>query len=192
VPLRRAPDPGDLVGPVPDLLVGMTNAQMDALFGGSYRGSLLPGDARRVAGLSGGWIGSPAPAATVFPPLYDMTGEGESPMPTEGTTVPEITGNRLRIEPGQTRVLLRSNLNTLDTDTTPDGLFFSVSGVQRGFFAHRDAPTSPISGFTQAELDGGVIRFVHDGSLVAPTYTVTVTDGTTTTVPSTVVVDFAP
>lgn len=60
---------------------------------------------------------------------------------------------------------------------------FQVTG---GYFAHRDDPNTAITGFMQAEVDGGVIRFVYAGGAVVPSYSVTLSDGTNETAPSTV------
>ena len=107
--------------------------------------------------------------------------------PVEGHRCwPEITGNTLRIKPVQTLMLMRSNLNATDTDSRPLALTYHFSGVSSGFFAHRDNPGTAITGFTQAEVDGGVFRFVHAGGAVVPSSSVTLSDGTNETAPSTV------
>ena len=181
VPLPEAPEPGELFLDIPAGYVGRTNQQLQASFGLSFGGGLPPPAATTDATIRGGLIGPPPPAATSFPPLVDMTNDGFSPEPFPGGPNPELTNNRLRTAPGKTVVLMRTNLNTTDTNSGPAELLYTVSGVQRGFFAHRDAPSVPITVFSQAEVDGGVIRFVHDGSAAAPAYAAQVTDGTTTT-----------
>ena len=47
-----------------------------------------------------------------------------------------------------------------------------------GFFQLSSAPGTPITTFTSAELRGGLVQFVDDGNEVAPSFSVTVNDGT--------------
>ena len=179
VPLDEHPE-GSLEQ-IPATYINRTNQQLQSRFGLSFGGALLPNDAQSVGWLEGGQVGTAAPAATTFPRLLDMTNGGENPEPAPGGPTPELTGKRLEIRRGQTVTLMHTNLNTTDTNTGPANLTYTVSQVRNGFFAHRDRPETPVWQFTQAEVNGGVIRFVHDQSENAPDFRVTVTDGTTTT-----------
>ena len=91
---------------------------------------------------------------------------------------PSITTNTLVISEGQRVVLDRSMISASDAESTATALTYSVSGLGGGSFALADAPTVPISTFTQAQIDSGSVVFTHDGSEAAPTYTLTVSDGT--------------
>ena len=189
-PLPSQPDLEDPIEVIPDRYIGKTNQQLFDQFGLSFGGALHPDNAKKASFVTGGVVGSAAPAATVFPRLFDMTGEGFTPEPAPGGPKPKLTGNRLDIGNGETVTLLSSNLNTIDTNTDLADLKYRVSQVTNGFFAHRDAPKTPIRRFTQAEVNGGVIRFVHDGSGQAPTYRIRVSDGRTTTDPQSGLVTF--
>ncbi|MEM7456484.1 MAG: G8 domain-containing protein [Planctomycetota bacterium] len=166
---------------IPQSYINKTNQQLQNRFGLSFGGAILPSNAQNVSWLTGGRVGTAAPAATNFPRLIDMTNEGFNPEPPPGGPNPELTGNRLEIGRGETVTFLNKNLNTTDTNTGIAGLQYTVSQIQNGFFAHRNAPSTPITTFSQAQVNGGVIRFVHNGSNNAPAYRVRVTDGNTTT-----------
>lgn len=166
----------DAIEQVPDDFIGRTNRELQARFGLSFGGRLMPAAAARDPWIQGGRVG-PAPApARVLPRLFDMTGEGLLPEPATPSPQPELTGNHLRLDPGETVVVLRSNLHTVDGDTSPAELRYTILGLVGGRFVFRDAPGVPVTSFTQAEVDAGVLRFVHDGG-AAPRYTARVTDG---------------
>lgn len=175
--LPRPPDPFE----IPGAYINRSNQQLFDAFGVSFGGAFLPSDARKDSRVVNGKVGRPAPAATVFPRLFDMTGEGFTPAPPKGGPTPEITGNRLVISNGETITIMVTNLNTTDTNTGVAQRTYVVSAVTNGHFAHRDAPANPITSFTQAQVNGGEIRFVHDGSGNAPSYRSTVSDGSTVT-----------
>ncbi|MEM6954770.1 MAG: cadherin-like domain-containing protein [Myxococcota bacterium] len=187
---EEEPEELDLRAQIPPRYVGQTNAQLQASEGLSFGGALPPEDARPEPWLTGGVVGSPAPAPTAFPPLFDMTNEGGSPEPFPGGPVPELTANRLRVRAGRTEVLQRSDLHAIDTDTAAPALVFTLSDVRGGRFVHRDAPDAALTRFTQAEIDGGVLRFVHEGGDV--TFAVSVSDGTTTLPPASGSVELVP
>jgi hypothetical protein len=56
-------------------------------------------------------------------------------------------------------------------------LVFSVSALSHGQFELVGIPGVPIVSFTQGQIGSGQIRFVHDGSTSAPTYSISVSDG---------------
>lgn len=56
--------------------VGLTNADLDARFGLSFGGALLPVDASNAAWLIGGVTGTPAPAPTAYPELVEVFNVG--------------------------------------------------------------------------------------------------------------------
>ena len=99
IPLRQLPE--ESIVPISTEFVGLTNRQLQDRFGTSTGGAIIPADARSVAFLSGGVLGSPAPLATVFPPLYDMTNEGNPPIVVSSGNLrnfdaPEVTGTAIR------------------------------------------------------------------------------------------------
>ena len=62
-------------------------------------------------------------------------------------------------------------------------LVFNVGGITHGHFELVSNPGVPITNFTQAEIAGGLVQFVHDGSGIAPTFSISVSDGTAATGP---------
>ena len=188
VPLRQ-PLEEPLVN-VPQEYFNQTNRQLAERFGLSYGGAIPPADARPESFVVGGVVGSMAPAAVKFPLVLDMTNDGFSPEDPKGGPDPELTANYLTIRSGQTVTLMATNLNATDTNTELVDLVYEVSNVSGGYFAHRDQPDQPITRFNQADVNGGVIRFVHDGGNQAPSYQVSVTDGRRTDGPRPVDVRF--
>ncbi len=180
-PLTGPPDPEELIQPVPSTYVNRTNQQLHDAFGLSFGGAFIPQGARTDSRVVGGVVGPAAPVPTALPTLLDMTNEGGSPEPPKGGPAPELTGNRLEIRRGQSVTLMATNLNATDTNTPRSGLTYTVTGVTHGRFSRRTAPATAITSFTQAEVDAGFIRFVHDGSTSAPAYSAAVSDGATTT-----------
>lgn len=68
---------------------------------------------------------------------------------------------------------------TTDEETTdPSRIVYTVTAVSAGRFENVSDEGVAITTFTQAELDAGQIRFVHDGSEDAPIYRLSVSDGT--------------
>jgi hypothetical protein len=68
--------------------------------------------------------------------------------------------------------------STTDVDNPAAGLLFNVSAISHGRFELASAPNIAILSFTQAQITGGQVRFVHDASSIAPSYLVSVSDGT--------------
>ncbi|MEM9409607.1 MAG: G8 domain-containing protein [Planctomycetota bacterium] len=181
VPLEELPSEEDLFIPIPEGYAGATNQELSDMFGLSFAGALLPEDAVEDPRVILGYIGPAAPPATVFPPLADMTGGGFLPEPFPGGPSPELTGLSMELCSGQTVTMIDSNFNTTDTNSSLADLRYTVSGISHGYFDNRMNPGVAITTFTQAEINGGVIRFVHDGGNTAPAFNALVSDGVTTT-----------
>ena len=90
---------------------------------------------------------------------------------------PVLVDNTFQIADGGTLVLDSANLSATDVDDPAIGLAFTVGGVTHGRFELIGAPGVPIMTFTQAEILAGQVRFVHDGSGIAPAFTLEVSDG---------------
>lgn len=98
---------------------------------------------------------------------------------------PIFAQNTLTIEEGGTVVLnsdgANPNLLTTDEESTAEALTYTIDSVANGEFQLLGGaePVSLAVGdtFTQAEVDAGLIQFVHDGGELAPDYSLTVTDG---------------
>ncbi|MBL8711681.1 MAG: cadherin domain-containing protein, partial [Alphaproteobacteria bacterium] len=68
-------------------------------------------------------------------------------------------------------------------ESAPTALVYTVTtGLTNGFLARDSAPSTPITSFTQAELNSGVIRYVHNGTnTTSDSFVFSITDGTFTT-----------
>ena len=92
--------------------------------------------------------------------------------------MPDIGLNQLTLNEGDTITLGSGQLDGSDVDHADSAIVYTVSGLSNGYFALTSAPTTPVTQFTQADVAGGQVRFVHNGSEAAPTYTLTLSDGT--------------
>ncbi|MFK7888671.1 MAG: cadherin-like domain-containing protein, partial [Gammaproteobacteria bacterium] len=104
---------------------------------------------------------------------------------------PELANNALTISEGATVVLDGSDLSATDAETAAVSLAFTVSGVTGGQFELVASPGSAITTFTQAQIANGDVLFVHDGGEAAPSYAVTVSDGTLSDGPQSAAITFA-
>ncbi|MGI9523654.1 MAG: cadherin-like domain-containing protein [Hyphomicrobiaceae bacterium] len=78
---------------------------------------------------------------------------------------PNIAGDLdVTVRRGQHVRITPMDLTAIDPDDTAQDLKFTVSNAKSGFIARAGAATVALSAFTQAELQSGVIMFVHDGS----------------------------
>jgi hypothetical protein len=119
----------------------------------------------------------------------DVHGTGESlasaaagPV-TNVNDAPVLGTAALASDPGQAVTLGAANLSATDVDDPAATLVFTVSNVTNGQFELVGAPGAAIASFTQAQINGGQIRFVHDGSNSAPAFSVSISDGSTTVGP---------
>ncbi len=105
---------------------------------------------------------------------------------------PILINNHLVIRQGSSAVLSSANLSASDVDNPPAGLTFDVSNINGGRFERTSGPGVAITSFSQAEVTGGGIRFVHTGGNTAPSYDVTVSDGSLSVGPLPAAVAFEP
>ena len=99
-------------------------------------------------------------------------------VPTSSENAPSIVANTLSITRGNTVVLGSSHLEATDPDTASSTLTYTVGGVANGQFERVSAPGTAITTFSQSDIDSRQIQFVHDGTMNAPAYSVTASDGT--------------
>jgi hypothetical protein len=85
--------------------------------------------------------------------------------------------NLFTISNGGTLGIAAANLSATDVDNSPGALVFSLSGITHGRFELTFAPGAAITSFTQQQILNREVRFVHDGSGLAPTFAILVTDG---------------
>jgi hypothetical protein len=91
---------------------------------------------------------------------------------------PTLFGDlELSVPRGGAAPVTLADLNAFDPDDAAGNLTFTVSAPLHGFVALRDSPEVPVSTFTQADLAGGRVLFVHDGSAdLLASFNVVVTD----------------
>ena len=109
---------------------------------------------------------------------------------TTPNIAPTVAPVLLSIVEGGTVVLNSSLLQTTDPDNTPLQLTYTATNVSHGRFALVSSPAAPITSFTQAQINSGAVEFVHDGSELAPTFQLQVSDRTNTSAVVTPTVTF--
>ncbi|WP_204140651.1 cadherin-like domain-containing protein [Halomicronema sp. CCY15110] len=96
--------------------------------------------------------------------------------------VPVVVSNRLAINESGTVILGPNNLAVTDEETAAADLVYTIESVANGDFELRDldqgtaTPLAIGATFTQADIDGGLIQFEHDGGEAAPTYELSLVD----------------
>lgn len=93
---------------------------------------------------------------------------------TEGEAAPELQVRPLRLIKGESVLVTSAEIEITDDDTRPEDLIVTVSGVIGGGFFVNGIATEQ---FTKAQLDQGLVTFVHDGSLNEPFFLASVSDG---------------
>jgi hypothetical protein len=89
--------------------------------------------------------------------------------------LPTFGGNSFTINDGGTVTLGSGNLSASDVEDAANTLVFTVGGISHGYFV-LTSTGAQVTSFTQAQLAGGLVQFVHDGSGQAPTFTISVVD----------------
>ena len=85
--------------------------------------------------------------------------------------------NDFVLEEGQSLTVAASELAATDVETADDSLSFVVGNVTNGQFELASSPQSEITSFTQGQIAANEILFVHDGTELAPSFDITVSDG---------------
>jgi VCBS repeat-containing protein len=119
----------------------------------------------------------------------DIAGETDTATVTITITgvddAPTLISNSLSLFRGQSVELTTANILASDPDTEDSDLLITVSDVQGGvFLLNGDAVTT----FTQQDIADGNVRFAHDGGEVPPTYALSVSDDTSSTPTSEVLI----
>ena len=120
---------------------------------------------------------APAYEVSVSDGALNTAAAGASVTFTNVNDAPVLVTNALTLEEGETVTLDAADLSATDAETADSTLIFTVSAVGGGQFEEASAAGTPITSFTQQQLLGGQIRFVHDGGEAAPAYEVSVSDG---------------
>ena len=90
---------------------------------------------------------------------------------------PVLGLNSLSIFAGASVTLYGNSLSAFDSDTLEQDIIFHVASVRNGHFELSSNSENAVNSFSQAQLQAGLVRFVHDGSNAAPSYDVTINDG---------------
>jgi Cadherin-like len=101
-----------------------------------------------------------------------------------------LVNNRLMVTQGESVLLTSANLSAIDADNSASTLLFTVAGVSRGQFELVSNPGVAITSFTQAQVTGGAVLFIHDGDTIAPSYQIKVSDGSLSTGPAAATITF--
>ncbi len=118
----------------------------------------------------------------------------QTPTSTSSVSPIILLENQLTLSNDQTVVLSTSSLQASEAGFNNSQLTFTVGNVQNGYFAtvpSGNSPSKNLTSFTQAQIQSGAVEFVHDGDDQAPGYSVLVSDGVQTTLPSAAMVYFA-
>ena len=91
---------------------------------------------------------------------------------------PSISGDLdVTVDKGRSVRITRQDLNALDPDDRAQDLIFTVSNARNGYITLSGSPARPVSRFTQADLEGGSVHFMHDGTdTAAASFDVVVAD----------------
>ncbi|MCD8496766.1 MAG: FecR domain-containing protein [Alphaproteobacteria bacterium] len=102
---------------------------------------------------------------------FNVTAINDAPTITANTGFTVAEGNTIAITPAM--------LGSADVDDTTVGRTYTVtSGPSNGHLAFSGAPGAAITTFTQADIDAGIVIFVHDGSeTLSDSFDISLTDG---------------
>lgn len=120
-----------------------------------------------------------------YPPSYSVSvSDGRMASTTQACvvsfdTIPVINNNSLMINQGQTVAITSTSLSATNPYNPAADLTFTINNGKHGYFSLTSASTIPITTFNQTQIQGGAIQFVHDGSVNAPSYGVSASDGRT-------------
>jgi hypothetical protein len=70
----------------------------------------------------------------------------------------------LTVSKGGVVRITTADLNALDPDDKPENLTFHISNPFGGHLALSKNPAQPVTTFSQADLENGLVYFAHDGS----------------------------
>ena len=92
----------------------------------------------------------------------------------------ELIKNTLIINEGESKVISSANFDITMEDSNAIHTY-SVTNLTHGQFELTTSSGNAITSFTQTNIDNGVVQFVHDDSEIAPSFSISVTDGVNTT-----------
>ena len=113
---------------------------------------------------------------TTVAPSYNITVRSSGiawtgPLPANVTLSNFILeNNQLIINQGQAVTLTSDNMKATYENKVEGDLSFLISGLAHGQFEWINAPNQPILVFQQQNITDGLVRFIHDNSINAPSY----------------------
>ena len=155
--------------------------------GGYFQLSSDPGvaiDSFTSAQLTSGLVQFVDDGNEVAPSFSVTVNDGSADSNTLAATInytpvndlPVLDSASLTLNEGETVTLGAANFGIADPDSS--SFTFKVSGVvSGGYFQLSSDPGVAIDSFTSAQLTSGLVQFVDDGNEVAPSFSVTVNDG---------------
>ncbi len=185
----NAADSDNAVDSLVFTVTGLDPAMGEFLLSGSPSTTFTRGDvaAGRVQYQHNGGNTGPSYTVTVSDGTLSASSAAQVTF-TATNDLPVIGTNTLTLNEGQTVTLTPANLSATDEETGANGLVYTVQSVTGGQFIN--ASGTAITTFTQGDINGGAVRFAHDGNETAPTYTLRVTDGDGASVTSTATITF--
>ena len=107
---------------------------------------------------------------------------------TIDTTPPTISGDlAITVNNASSVVLTSADFHAVDANSTAGQQTFTVSNPTNGYVAFAATLGTPITSFTEADLEAGLVAFVHDGSkTIEATFKVSVSDGASSSAPTTI------
>jgi hypothetical protein len=96
---------------------------------------------------------------------------------TRVNDAPTIVLNALALSEGEALVLSSAEIDASDPDSPSAQLLWSVTALANGHFEYLAAPGIAISSFTEADIEAGAVRFVHDAGESAPAFELALSDG---------------
>jgi hypothetical protein len=140
-----------------------------------------------AANYNGNFTIATSVADGVAPPITGMKNVTGIPV----NDAPMLVNNTLSISEGGSVVLSSSQISATDVDNASGSLIFVISNVSGGQFELAASPGVAITNFTQAQVSGGAVRFVHDGGETAPAFDVSVSDGSLSDGPEAATINFS-
>ena len=110
-----------------------------------------------------------------------------------GDIPPVLVNNSLSLSSGSIVPLTANDLSAYDRNHNNDTLVFVPDAVSHGQFELVTQPGVSLLNFTEPQLINETVQFVHDGSLIAPSYNISIySEGIAWTGPSAASITFSP
>jgi Ca2+-binding RTX toxin-like protein len=141
--------------------------------------------------IHNGGEAAPSYSLTVSDGSVSSTSSASTVSFTNVNDAPVIATNTITVAEGGTLTLGSGNLNSTDPDNTAAQLTYTATGVTGGRFELTSAPGTAITSFTQAQINAGAVQFIHNGGEAAPSYSLTVSDGSISSASSSATISFS-